>query len=108
LLLGHDVCAGIETLIKTKAQSGIQLKESPQGLTILLRLWSTHKKESVMTDLQKTQQATERVICRYLYPNSGQKQLTPVVEFGESWKELRRKGDPVGGIAVSISAAEIS
>jgi hypothetical protein len=33
-----------------QAQSGIQLKGRSQGLTILLRLWSTHKKRSHMTD----------------------------------------------------------
>jgi hypothetical protein len=44
-----------------------------------------------MTALQKTQQATERVRCRYLHSNNGQKQLTPVVELGKSWKKLRRR-----------------
>jgi hypothetical protein len=29
----------------------------------------------------KTQQAAERVRCRYLHPTNGQKQLTPVVEL---------------------------
>jgi hypothetical protein len=37
-----------------------------------------------MTELQKTQQAAERVRCRYLHPTDGQKQLTPVVEFGKA------------------------
>jgi hypothetical protein len=35
-----------------------------------------------MTALQKTQEAAERVRCRYLYPTNGQKKLTPVVELG--------------------------
>jgi hypothetical protein len=43
-----------------------------------------------MTALQKTQQAAERVRCRYLHPTNGQKQLTPVVELGKIWKKLRR------------------
>jgi hypothetical protein len=34
-----------------------------------------------MTALQKTQQAAERVRCRYLHPNNGQKQLASVVEL---------------------------
>jgi hypothetical protein len=44
-----------------------------------------------MTALQKTQQAIERVRCRYLHPTNGQKQLTPVVDLGKSWKKLRRR-----------------
>jgi hypothetical protein len=44
-----------------------------------------------MSALQKTQQAAERVRCRYLHPTNGQKLLSPVVEFRESWKKLRRK-----------------
>ena len=32
----------------------------------------------------KTQQAAERVRCRYLHPTNGQKQLTPVVELGKA------------------------
>ena len=31
-----------------------------------------------------TQQADERVRCRYWHPTSGQKQLTPVVELGKT------------------------
>jgi hypothetical protein len=54
------------------------------GLTLLWRLWSTHKKGPVMTALRKTQQAVERVRCRYLHPTNGQKQLTPVVELGKA------------------------
>jgi hypothetical protein len=71
-------------------QSGIQLKGRTQSLTLLLRLWNTHKKGPCMTTLQKTQQAAERARCRYLHLNNGQKQLTPVVELrqGErNWKE---------------------
>jgi hypothetical protein len=32
-----------------------------------------------------------KVRCRYLHPNNGKKQLTPVVKLGESWKKLRRR-----------------
>ena len=39
------------------------------------------QKGPIMTALQKTQQATERVRCRYFHPTNGQKQLSPVVEF---------------------------
>ena len=59
---------------------------SSQGLTLLLRLWSTHRKGTIMTSLQKTQQAAERVRYRYLYPTNGQKQLTTVVELGKAEK----------------------
>jgi hypothetical protein len=34
-----------------------------------------------MTSLWKTQQAAERVRCRYLYPTNGQKELTNVVDL---------------------------
>jgi hypothetical protein len=60
-----------------------------QGLTH--RLWKSHKKEHIMTPLQKIQQAAERVRGRYLHPANGQKQLTPVVELGEAEKKLRSR-----------------
>ena len=44
-----------------------------------------------MTALQKTQQAAERVRCRYAHPTNGQKELTPVIELEKSWKKLRRR-----------------
>jgi hypothetical protein len=53
-----------------------------------------------MTTLQKTQQAAERVRCRYLHPTNGQKLLTPVVELGKGPEE---EGNHVGGPAVSIN-----
>jgi hypothetical protein len=56
-----------------------------------------------MTTLQKTQQAAERVRYRYLHPTNGQKHLTPVVEIKKRLKEVKEKGDPVGGPAVSIN-----
>ena len=62
-----------------------------QGLILLLRLWSAHKREPIMTALQKIQQAAKRVRCRYLHPTNGQKLLTPVVELGKSWKKLRMR-----------------
>jgi hypothetical protein len=43
-----------------------------------------------MTALQKTQQAAERVRCRYLHRTNGQKLLASVVELGKSWKKMRR------------------
>jgi hypothetical protein len=70
-----------EKKVQHQAQSGIQLKGRSQGLTLLLRLWSAHKKGPSMTALQKTQQAAERVRCRYLHPTNGRKQLIPVVEL---------------------------
>jgi hypothetical protein len=44
-----------------------------------------------MTVFQKTQQAAERVKCRYLHPTNGQKLLTTMVKLGKSWKKLRRR-----------------
>jgi hypothetical protein len=85
-----------EKKVQWQTQSGIQLKGRSQGLTLLLRLWDAHKKGPIMTALQKTQQAVERVRCRYLHPTNGQKQLTPVVElgmaersWGEGWSDSR-------------------
>jgi hypothetical protein len=69
-----------EKKVQRQPQSGIQLKGRSQDLTLFLRLWSAHKKGPIMTALQKTQQASERV--RYLNPINGQKQLSPVVELG--------------------------
>jgi hypothetical protein len=45
-----------------------------------------------MTTLRKTQQAAERVICRYLHPTNVM--LTPVVELGKSWKKVKRRVTP--------------
>jgi hypothetical protein len=39
--------------VQPLAQSRIQLKGKSQGLTLLLKLWSTNKKEPNMTALQK-------------------------------------------------------
>jgi hypothetical protein len=55
-----------------------------QGLTLLLRLWNTHKKGPIMTAFQKTQQAAERIRCRYLHPTNGQKLLIFVAELEKS------------------------
>jgi hypothetical protein len=48
-----------EKKFKQLVQSGIQLKRRSQGLTVLLRLWSTHKKGPIIITFQKTQQAAE-------------------------------------------------
>jgi hypothetical protein len=81
----------MEKEVQSQAQIGIQLKGRPQGLTLLLMLWCAHKKGPFMIALQKTQQAAERVRCRYLHPTNGQKLLNPVVELGKNWKKLRRR-----------------
>jgi hypothetical protein len=70
---------------------GSSSRGKSQGLPLLLRLWSTHKKGSSMTALWKTHQEAERVRSWYLYPTNWQKQLTPVVELGKRWKKLRRR-----------------
>ena len=74
----------------------------PQSLTLLLRLWCANKKGPNMIALQKTQQAAERIRCRYLHPTNGQKLLTLVAELGKSWKKLRRRAT-LGGPAVSTN-----
>jgi hypothetical protein len=80
-----------EKEVQWQAQSGIQLKGRLQDLTLLLRLWGAHKNGPSMTALRRTQQAAERVRCRYLHPTNRQKQLIPVTELGKSWKKLRRR-----------------
>jgi hypothetical protein len=84
-----------EKKVQWQDQSGIHLKGRPQGLTLLLKLWSAHKKGPIMTAFWKTQQAAERVRCRYLQQTNGQKLLTPVVELGKSRRKLK-EGYPVG------------
>jgi hypothetical protein len=78
------------------------LKGRSQGLTLFLRLWSSHKKGPIMSALRKTQQAAEKVRCSYLHPTNGQKKLTPVVEYWRL-KEAEKKVDPVGGPSASIN-----
>jgi hypothetical protein len=58
-------------------------REVPRSDTISEAMECSQKKGPCMTALQMTRQAAERVICRYLHPTNGQKQLTPVVELGE-------------------------
>jgi hypothetical protein len=76
--------------VQWQAQSGIHLKGRSQALRLLLRLWSIHKKGPSITALRKTQQAAERVRCRYLHPTNRQKQLIHVVELRKAernWRE---------------------
>lgn len=47
-----------------------------------------------MTALQMTQQAAERVRCRYLHPNNGQKLLTLLVEKLREKLEEAEEGRP--------------
>jgi hypothetical protein len=78
-----------EKKVQKEAQSGIQLKGRPQGLTLLQRLWSIHKKGPSMTAVQKDP-TSSWVRDRYLHPINGQKLLPPVVELGKIWKKLKR------------------
>jgi hypothetical protein len=55
-----------------------------------------------MTALQKNEQASERVRCRYLHPSNGQKLLTPVIELGKKLEEAKEESNPVEGPAISI------
>ena len=68
------------------AKVGLCLRGGTKAL--LVRVCCVHKKGPSMTTLQKTQQAAERIRCRYLYPTNGQKLLTPVVELGKGWKKM--------------------
>jgi hypothetical protein len=44
-----------------------------------------------MTYSGRPNKQLKKVKCRYLHPTNGQKLLTPVVELGKSWKNLRRR-----------------
>jgi hypothetical protein len=81
----------MERSLRKRRSSDCPKVGGAKALTLLLRLWSTHKKKPSMTALQKTQQAAERVRCRYLHLTNGQKFLTPVVELGKNYKKLRRR-----------------
>jgi hypothetical protein len=63
---------------------GSRSRGRSQGLTLLRILWSIYKKGPIITALQKTQKAAERVRCRYLHQINGQKLLTPAVELGKA------------------------
>ena len=69
----------------------------PQDLTLLVRLWSAHKKGPSMTALKKTLQAAERVRCIYLHLTNGRSWIR------EKLEEAEEKGNPVGEQAVSIN-----
>jgi hypothetical protein len=45
--------------VQWEAWIGTQVKGGPQGLTLLLSLWSAHKKEPITTAFWKAQQAPE-------------------------------------------------
>jgi hypothetical protein len=92
-----------EKKVQQQTQSGIQLKGRSQGLTLLLRLWNTHKKVPSMTALQSTQQAAEIVRYRYLNPTNGQKLLNPMVLFREKLEEAKEEGNPIGESEVTIN-----
>jgi hypothetical protein len=55
-----------------------------------------------MTDLQKTQQAAERVRCRYLHPNQWTEAADPCGWIRGKLEEAEEDGNPVGP-AVSIN-----
>jgi hypothetical protein len=58
-----------ENEVQWQAQNVIQQEGMLQGLTLLLRLLSTPQEESIMTALQNTQQAPERVRRQIFVPN---------------------------------------
>jgi hypothetical protein len=71
--------AGMEMERSLRKRARIQLKGRYQGLTLFLRLWSTHKNGPIMTAPEITPQKAERVRSIYLHPTNGQKKLTPLL-----------------------------
>ena len=57
-----------EKQVQWQGQIGLQLQGRHQRLPLLLRQWCTYKRGPIMTAPGKTQQALERVRCRYLCP----------------------------------------
>jgi hypothetical protein len=66
-----------------KPKVGSSSGEVPGPDTINEAMECSQKKGSIMTALQKSQQAAERVRCSYLYLTNEQK-LSPVVELGKA------------------------
>jgi hypothetical protein len=71
-------------------KEGFSSRRGPKAWNYSRGYRALTKKWPIMTALLKTQQAADRVRCRYLYPGNGQQLLTPVVELGKNWKKLRR------------------
>jgi len=94
--------------VQQQTQSGIQLKGRPQGLTLLLRQWGTHKKEPIMTALWKIQQAAERVRCSQMCTQPMVEAADPCGWIRGKLEEAEEEGNPVGGPAVSIWISETS
>ena len=78
-----------EKKLQQQVQSGIQLKGKSQGLTLLLRLWSTHKKGPSMSAFWKTQQEAESQMQLFA-PNQWTEVADPCCWIREGWKKLRR------------------
>jgi hypothetical protein len=51
IITGMEMERSLRERRSRQAQSGIQLKRRSQDLTLLLRLWSANKKESIMIAL---------------------------------------------------------
>jgi hypothetical protein len=66
-MISQEILMRVEVVVVLGG--GLHFVKNAGLLTLLLRLWRAHKKESIMTALRKTQQAAERVRCRYLAPN---------------------------------------
>jgi hypothetical protein len=81
-----------EKKVQKQAQSGIQLKGRTQGLTLLLRLWSTHQKGSIMTAPWKTQKAAESDAYICIQPMDRSSWSLLLNRGG--WKKLRRRAVP--------------
>ena len=89
-----------EKKIQWQAQFGIQLKERSQGLTLLLRLWRTHKKDESTPDVPTSSWKSQ---MRIFAPNQGTETADPCCWIREWLEEAEKEGVPIGGPAVSIN-----
>jgi hypothetical protein len=80
--------------VQPQAQSEIQLKGRPQGLTLLLRLWSAHKKGPIMTAPPKDPTSSWKSQMQIVVPNQWTEAADTCGWIREKLEEAEEKGNP--------------
>jgi hypothetical protein len=95
----------METSLKKRSSSDrpklIQMKERPQGLTLLLMLWCAHKKGPTMIALWMT--SSWKCQMQIFTPNQWTEAGDPCSWIKEKLEEAEEEGNPIGRPAVSIN-----